>query len=47
MCVVSGDRDRFGANTYGGNVCEFIVYGESSEMTATWGNWKQVAFNAI
>ncbi|HBI84792.1 MAG TPA: hypothetical protein DDX71_00675 [Ruminococcus sp.] len=41
MCVVSGDRERFCTASYGGNVCEFTVYGDGG-TTATWGTWKRI-----
>lgn len=46
FCVLSGSRERFAAATYGGNVCEFTVYGDSG-LTATWGDWKQITVASI
>lgn len=42
FCVLSGDHDRFCSDIYGGNVCEFTVYGEGS-LTASWGAWSSVS----
>jgi len=44
FCILSGDRERFCAATYGGNVCEFSAYGEGS-LTASWGAWSSVTMS--
>ncbi len=46
FCVISGAEDYFATNNYGGNVCEFWVYGKSG-MTATWGDWYQMQMQSV
>lgn len=46
FCVLSGSQPRFGDATYGGNVCEFNVYGTGG-MAATWGPWYNINQNGL
>lgn len=46
VCILSGDRERFCSSVYGGNVCEFTVFGVG-DVAATWGPWYNINQNGL
>lgn len=41
FCVLSGPETYFCSGTYGGNICEMVVYGTGG-MAASWGPWYNI-----